>query len=103
MTARNSVLDPAASPTPFLAQPALWLQIAATVVVATMVAWLSRFWPVGPWNAVIWIAPPMLIAFLCNKGLARLVLAPLFALIFLATLVGNEAAAHLVFGTCLYD
>jgi hypothetical protein len=43
------------------------------------------------------------IAFLANRGTARLFFAPLLALIFVVTLVGNEAAAHLVFGTCLYD
>jgi len=97
------MLNPAASPARLRRPPAVWVQIVAIIVIATMVAWLSRFWPVGPWNAVVWIAPPIFIAFLCNKGVARLVLALLFALIFLATIVGNEAVAHLVFGTCLYD
>jgi len=80
-----------------------WRQIAAIVVIATVFAWLSRFWPPGPWNAIIWLASSTIIAFLANKGGARLFFAPVLALIFVATLIGNEVAAHLVFGSCLYD
>lgn len=100
---RNPAPDPSSSPDPFLGHPALWIQIAAVIVIATVVAWFGRFWPVGTWNAVTWIAPPIFIALLCNKGAARLVIALLLASISLATIIGNEAVAHLTLGTCLYD
>ncbi len=102
-SARDPALDPAPPPAdlPALCEP--WGQIAAIVVIATIVAWLSRFWPPVPWNTIIWLASSITIAFLANKGAARLFFAPFLALIFLVALVGNEAAAHLVFGTCLYD
>lgn len=101
-SARDPVLDPALPPANL---PALWWpwQIAAIVVIATVVAWLGRLWPPVPWNVIIWLASSTTIAFFANKGTARLFFAPVLALVFLATLVCNEVAAHLVFGTCLYD
>ena len=101
--ARDPALDPAPPAADLPALRAPWGQLAAILVIATIVAWLSRYWPPGPWNAIIWLASSITIAFLANKGATRLYLAPCLALIFLAVLVGNEAAAHLVFGTCLYD
>lgn len=86
---------------PALSKP--WEQIAAIVVIATIVAWLSRFWSPGPSNAIIWFLPPITIAFVANKGGVRFAFAAILTLVFVTTLVGNEAAAHLVFGTCLYD
>lgn len=102
-SASDPALDPAPPPAhlPVLRVP--WGQIAAIVVIATILAWLSRFWPPGPWNAIIWLGSSITIAVLANKGAARLFFAPFLALIFLVALVGNEAAAHLIFGTCLYD
>jgi len=101
--ARNPALDPVPPPAhlPALSRP--WWQIAAIGVIATILAWLSRFWPPGPWNAIIWLASSITIAFLANKGAARLFFALFLALIFLVALVCNEVVAHLVFGTCLYD
>lgn len=81
----------------------LWGQIAAILVIATIFAWLSRFWAPGAWNAIVWLGSSITTAFLGNRGAARLFLAPLLALLFGAALMGNEAVAHLVFGSCLYD
>ncbi len=80
-----------------------WGQIAAIAVIATVVAWLSRFWPPVPWNAIIWLASSITIGVWANKGTARLFYVPVLALIFPAVLVANEVAAHVIFGTCLYD
>jgi hypothetical protein len=101
--ARDPALDPAPQTADFPALRGPWKQIAAILVIATMAAWLSRFRPPVPVNAVIWLGSSIVIAFLANKGAARLFFAPVLALIFLAAIVGNEAAAHLVFETCLYD
>lgn len=101
--ARDPALDP---PTPSVQLPALripWAQAVAIIVIATIVAWFSHFWPPVPWNAIIWLGSSIAIAFLANRGVARLFVAPFLALVFLIALVGNEAAAHLVFGTCLYN
>ena len=81
----------------------LWQQVALVVALSTAVAWLTRFWAPGPWNVLVFLAPPIIIAFMTNRGAARLTMSLLLALIFVAVLVGNEAVAHLVFGTCLYD
>jgi hypothetical protein len=81
----------------------LWQQIALVVAISTAVAWLSRFWAPGPWNVLVWLAPPIIIAFVTNKNAARVTNSLLLTLTFVAVLVGNEAVAHLVFGTCLYD
>jgi hypothetical protein len=56
-----------------------------------------------PWNPLIWLGSSFIIAVSANKGAARLWFAPVLAVIFFAALVGNEAVAHFVFGTCLYD
>ena len=101
--AGDPALDPAPPAADWSGLRKPWRQIAAIVVIATMVAWLARVRPPVPWNSTIWLVSSMTIAFLANKGAARLFFAPFLALIFLAVLVGNEAAAHLVFGTCLYD
>lgn len=102
-----SARDPAPDPTPPPAYLAAlrksWGQIAAIIVIATFVAWFSRLWSPTPWNAVIWLGSPIIIACLGKKGIARFWFAPLLALIFFAALIVNEAAAHLIFGTCLYD
>lgn len=42
------------------------------------------------------------IAFFANRGAAPISFALVLALIFLVAFAGNEAVAHLVFGTCLY-
>ena len=75
------------------------LQILLTAVAATIIAWAGRSWPPGLWNLI----PPVVIALLANKGFARLVFALVLIGIFVATLIANEVAAHLLFGTCLYD
>ena len=72
-------------------------------MVATLDAWLSRFWSPVPWNAIIWLGSSIIVSVSVNEGIARLWFAPVLAGIFLAALVGNEVVAHFVFGTCLYD
>ena len=101
--AGDPALDPAPPPVwvPALFVP--WGQIAAIVVIATAVAWFNRFGPPVPWNAMIWLGSSITIAFLFNKGAARLVYAPCLALVFVAAVAGNEAVAHHAFGTCLSD
>lgn len=99
--------DPPPNPAPptagLRARCAPWCQIAAILVIATIVAWGSRFWPPVPWNAIIWLGSAITIGCLANKGVARLFFVPVLLLIFPAALVANEVAAHVVFGTCLYD
>jgi hypothetical protein len=102
-SARNPALDPAPPPANLPALRVPWGQIAAIVVIATIVAWLGRSWPRVPWNAFIWLGSSITIALVANKGAARLFFTPFLALIFLVAIIGNEAVAHLVFGTCLYD
>ncbi len=80
-----------------------WEQIAAIVVIATIAAWLIRFWSPSPWNAIILLLPAITIASVANKGAAQFFFAAFLTLIAVVTMLGNEAAAHLVFGTCLYD
>ena len=101
--AGDPTLDPAPPPVwvPALFVP--WGQIAAIVVIATAVAWFNRFGPPVPWNAMIWLGSSITIAFLFNKGAARLFFAPFLALVFVAAVAGNEAVAHHAFGTCLSD
>ena len=79
-----------------------WLQVLATVALASVVAWTSRFWPPGPWTLIVLLGP-LLIAFGANTKVARLAFGVLLVLLFVASLIGSEAAAHLIFGTCLYD
>lgn len=93
--ARDPALDAAALRLPW--------QIVATLMIATLVAWSIHTWPPVPWGAIIGLASSAIIAFLANKGASRLLFAPLLALVFFAAIVGNEVAAHLVIGTCLYD
>ena len=52
---------------------------------------------------MIWLGSSITIAFLFNKGAARLFFAPFLALVFVAAVAGNEAVAHHAFGTCLSD
>ncbi len=100
---RDPALYEAPRPVDWPAPGVAWGQVGAIVVIATFVAWLGRFWSIVPWNGIIWLASSITIAFLANKGAARSFFAPILALVFFAALVGNEAAAHLVFGTCLSD
>lgn len=101
--ARDPALDPAPRRLHLRTLRVAWGQIAAIVLIASLVAWLSRFWPPVPWNAIIWIGSSVAIPVFASKRLTGLFVAPLLALIFVAALVGNEVVAHLVFATCLYD
>ena len=101
--ARDPALDPALVSADDLGMRSPLRQVAAIVAIATTVAWLSPYWQPGPWNAVIWIVPSLAIAIGANKGVARLLLAPLLLLTFPAAMLANEVAAHFVFGTCLQD
>ena len=80
-----------------------WQQIAATVGVATIVAWVSAVWMRGLPIAYFWLGTSIGIAALSNRGVARLLFTLCLAMIFLAAVIANEAAAHTLFGVCLYD
>ena len=79
-----------------------WLQVLATVALATGIAWSSRLWPPGPWNLLALLGP-MLISFGANTRAARWTFGIMLVLIFVGSMVTNEAAAHAIWETCLYD
>lgn len=82
----------------------MWQQFALAVAVSTAVAWLSRVLEPGPWNLLVLLAPPIMIACLANKAVAaRATMSLLLTLAFVPVLISNELVAHLAFGTCLYD
>ena len=77
------------------------LQVLGTVALATAMAW-TDLWPPGPWNLIALLSP-LLITIVANTKAARLAFGILLTLLFVASLMANEAAAHFVFGICLYD
>lgn len=104
---RNPLLDPPAWPTERrfrsadLRKP--WAQASAVFVTVTIFAWASRFWPPGPWNAAWMIVAPFLIGSIANAGAARVYFGVALVILSIVSLMANEAAAHLLFATCLYD
>ncbi len=79
-----------------------WLQVLGTVALATVMAWMSRCWLPGPWNLLALLGP-LLIAVGANTRTARLAFGILLTFLFVASLIANDAAAHVIFETCLYD
>ncbi len=80
-----------------------WLQALVVIVGMSLFAWVSRWWPSGIWNLAALLAIVTLPATLANTGGGKII--AWFVWLFLAfiALIANEAAAHLVFHTCLYD
>jgi hypothetical protein len=80
-----------------------WLQALVVIALISLFIWVSRSWRPGPWNLAAILAIITQVAMMLNKGSGIVIAWFLWLFLAFATIIGNEAAAHLLFRTCLYD